>query len=110
MWPSNDDICAHIAGIFYDELLTKGSIQEGNQAAAKALHAAVKQIRSQHIQQPSLWAQYIHVGAWNNVTIDQIFTQCPPRTFRRNTKDQGPYLIADLVVWEFSSFCLTERR
>ncbi|KAL6231303.1 CHAT domain-containing protein [Aspergillus navahoensis] len=63
MWPSNDDICAQIAGIFYDELLTKGGIQEGNCAAAKALHTAVKQIRSQHIQQPSLWAQYIHMGA-----------------------------------------------
>jgi tetratricopeptide (TPR) repeat protein len=63
MWPSNDDVCAQIAAIFYDALLTKGGIKEGNTAPAKALHTAVKRVRSQYIQQPSLWAQYIHMGA-----------------------------------------------
>ncbi|KAF5626372.1 TPR domain protein [Fusarium tjaetaba] len=41
MWPSDDAVCAQVAGIFYSELLTKlGVIKEGNRAAAVALHAA----------------------------------------------------------------------
>ncbi|KAF9762006.1 hypothetical protein IL306_003591 [Fusarium sp. DS 682] len=64
MWSSNDVICAQVAGIFYNELLTKrGVIKEGSRAAAMALHTAVRQVRSQHLDKPSLWAQYIHMGA-----------------------------------------------
>jgi hypothetical protein len=63
MWPSNDDICAQVARRFYRELLTQGRIQEGNRGVAAALHAAVAEIRGQYPDQPSLWAQYIHLGA-----------------------------------------------
>ncbi|KAI9373577.1 CHAT domain-containing protein [Aspergillus egyptiacus] len=64
MWPSDDEICAQVAGIFYDELLVKkGMEKEGNRAVARALHTAVARVRSKHISKPSLWAQYIHLGA-----------------------------------------------
>lgn len=46
-WPSNDEICAQVASIFYRELIVKGGLREGNRAVAAALHAAVKEVRTQ---------------------------------------------------------------
>jgi hypothetical protein len=63
MWSSNDDICAQVAAIFYRELITKSGLQEGNWAVPAALHAAVKNVRAQHMERPYLWAQFIHFGA-----------------------------------------------
>lgn len=63
MWPSNDFICAKIASLFYRHLLTKGDMELGNRAVAAALHAAVVEVRSQNLERPNLWAQYIHSGA-----------------------------------------------
>jgi tetratricopeptide (TPR) repeat protein len=63
MWPSNDAICAQVARLFYQDLLTKGGIECGNRAVPAALHAAVAEVRSQNLERPYLWAQYIHSGA-----------------------------------------------
>jgi hypothetical protein len=63
MWPSNDAICAQVARLFYQDLLTKGGIERGNRAVPAALHAAVAEVRSQNLERPYLWAQYIHSGA-----------------------------------------------
>ena len=63
MWPSNDAICAQVASIFYQDLMMRGGIRGGSRAVAAALHAAVREVRSQNIDQPYLWAQYIHLGA-----------------------------------------------
>ncbi|KAJ5151471.1 Tetratricopeptide-like helical [Penicillium canariense] len=63
MWPSNDEICAQVASIFYRELIVKGGLREGNRAVAVAFHAAVKEVRMQHAEQPHQWAQFVHFGA-----------------------------------------------
>ncbi|RKL22757.1 hypothetical protein BFJ72_g14654 [Fusarium proliferatum] len=63
MWPSNDAICAQVASIFYQGLVTKDGIQGDDRAVAASLHAAVWNIRLKNIERPYLWAQYIHFGA-----------------------------------------------
>lgn len=63
MWPSSDTICAQVAKLFYQELLTNGGITAGDRAVPAALHAAVSQVRLQNLERPDLWAQYIHSGA-----------------------------------------------
>jgi tetratricopeptide (TPR) repeat protein len=63
MWPSNDDICAQVARVFYREFITNHGFRRGSRAVAAALHSAVSEVRTQHSNHPSLWAQYIHTGA-----------------------------------------------
>ncbi|KAJ5153993.1 Tetratricopeptide-like helical [Penicillium coprophilum] len=63
MWPSNDEICAQVAAIFYRELITEGGLVEGNRAVATALHTAVMTVREENLENPYLWAQYVHFGA-----------------------------------------------
>ncbi|KAH7186862.1 CHAT domain-containing protein [Fusarium oxysporum] len=63
MWPADDNICAQVATRFYSELLEKGGIYKGDKAVAAALQTAVTEVRSQNLQRPHLWAQYIHSGA-----------------------------------------------
>lgn len=63
MWPSNDEICAQVARVFYHELTVKDGISEGNRAVAAALHAALREVRSMNLEEPYLWAQYVHFDA-----------------------------------------------
>ncbi|KAL4881854.1 CHAT domain-containing protein [Aspergillus karnatakaensis] len=65
MWPSNDAICAEVAGAFYAELLANWDPDRSSRlnSPARALQAAVGGIRARNIDRPSLWAQYIHMGA-----------------------------------------------
>jgi hypothetical protein len=65
MWASDDDICARVARVFYDSLMImkRGKFNDENRAVAVALHQAVNQVRLEYLDQPYLWAQYIHFGA-----------------------------------------------
>ncbi len=61
MWPAKDSICAQMAGIFYRQL-GRESVPVSSRTVAEALHAAVCQMRSRNIDNPYLWAQYVHFG------------------------------------------------
>lgn len=64
MWASDDEICAKVARVFYASLLSmKSEINDENRAVAVALHQTVNQVRLEYLDQPYLWAQYIHFGA-----------------------------------------------
>jgi tetratricopeptide (TPR) repeat protein len=63
MWPSKDAICAQMASVFYQRLLTNREIKKRDMSVASALHAAVTEVRAQYLTSPHLWAQYIHSGA-----------------------------------------------
>jgi tetratricopeptide (TPR) repeat protein len=63
MWPSDDAICARVAKLFYQNLLTGDGVGLGNKAVPLMLDMAVEAIRLEHRNQPYLWAQFIHSGA-----------------------------------------------
>lgn len=61
MWPSSDHTCVQVADHFYANLAESKSKELGEECAY-ALHNAVLEVRSRHLKQPLLWAQYIHIG------------------------------------------------
>jgi len=66
LWPAQDFICAHVAGIFYRELTITPAHRRGaesDRVIAEALHKAIVEVRRDHLERPYLWAQYIHSGA-----------------------------------------------
>jgi CHAT domain-containing protein len=63
LWSADDAICARMAKLFYKFLIEKGDVKDRNQAVAEALHHAVVKVRSDYLQEPLLWALYIHSGA-----------------------------------------------
>lgn len=64
LWESQDDACRQVAVEFY-RLLFNGQHTEDAQhrAVSTAFHHAVKKIRDDNLQQPLLWASFIHTGA-----------------------------------------------
>jgi tetratricopeptide (TPR) repeat protein len=62
LWPIRDAIAAETARNFYQALIaSRGDQPAGAPAAADALHAAVRHLRSDHAD-PADWAAYIHCG------------------------------------------------
>lgn len=61
LWPANDDICVSLTKCFYQSL-TKSGTKSSNKAVAEALQNAILEIRSK-LQDPALWAPFIHSGA-----------------------------------------------
>ncbi|MFF1872809.1 CHAT domain-containing protein [Kitasatospora herbaricolor] len=64
LWEIYDPIAVSVADSFYSHLRTErdNNVPDVNRAA-HALHDAVRALRDQHSNLPSLWAAYIHAGA-----------------------------------------------
>jgi len=62
LWEISDQHAVDVAGSFYAALRGREGVLEVSQAA-RALHHAVRELRDQYPQVPSLWASYLHVGA-----------------------------------------------
>ena len=59
LWPVSDHDAVELAGELYEALKNAGTID----AAALALHAAVRRLRNRWLRMPSVWASHIHSGA-----------------------------------------------
>jgi tetratricopeptide (TPR) repeat protein len=59
LWPVGDRPAARIAEHVYTDIARNGSTE----AAAHALHEAIRQVRSFQAKRPSVWAAHTHVGA-----------------------------------------------
>lgn len=55
LWSVRDTLAPAVAADFYAAL-------DGPDAAALALHRAVRALRAAHPQSPGVWAPYVHVG------------------------------------------------
>jgi hypothetical protein len=63
LWSANDNICVKVAEAFYGYLTQNGSTTRfSNDQVAKALRSAILSIQSQHPEDPSIWAQFVHFG------------------------------------------------
>ncbi|MEU0216593.1 CHAT domain-containing protein [Streptomyces sp. NPDC006265] len=62
LWEIYDPTAIAIAESFYDYIRTSGAEVEPNRAA-EALHHAIRALRDECPNLPSLWAAYIHAGA-----------------------------------------------
>ena len=62
MWEIDDALAVDIATSFYRSL-GSSPVTLDIDRAAYALHQAVRTVRDQHLQTPSLWAAYLHAGA-----------------------------------------------
>ncbi|KAL0631832.1 hypothetical protein Q9L58_009294 [Maublancomyces gigas] len=63
LWESKDEACPQVAGDFY-ELLFNGQIAaEGHSKISSAFHNVVKKLRDKNLNQPLIWAPFIHTGA-----------------------------------------------
>ena len=62
LWEIDDALAVHVADTFYSALAT-GDNTIDTRHAAQALHHAVRAIRDQRPETPSLWAAYLHAGA-----------------------------------------------
>jgi hypothetical protein len=62
LWEISDQHAVDVAGSFYAALRDREGVLEVSQAA-RALHHAVRELRDQYPEVPSLWASYLHVGA-----------------------------------------------
>lgn len=62
LWEINDDIAVTIAETFYTKLTTSQDACDTDQAA-RALHDAIRAVRTKFPVTPSLWAAYLHSGA-----------------------------------------------
>lgn len=58
LWPVDDTLAADLARGFYDRLDAAGT----QDAAARALHDAMRLNRSLYSDQPSMWAAHVHSG------------------------------------------------
>ncbi len=62
LWEIDDALAVHVADTFYAALAT-GNNTIDTRYAAQALHHAVRPIRDEQPETPSLWAAYVHAGA-----------------------------------------------
>jgi tetratricopeptide (TPR) repeat protein len=60
LWPILDEYTPVIAQAIYEGLSKEGRRDTGH--TAEALHHAVDRVRTQHPDDPLLWAPYIHIG------------------------------------------------
>jgi hypothetical protein len=64
LWSADDAACVKLAESFYSSLTQKGTTtQFSNDQVARSLRDAVILIRSQHPEDPSIWAPFVHFGA-----------------------------------------------
>lgn len=64
LWEIYDPIAVTVADLFYSHLRPhEDSPVLDTTRAAQALHHAVRTVRDQHRNLPSLWAAYVHAGA-----------------------------------------------
>jgi CHAT domain-containing protein len=61
LWSVDDDVCAQVARLFYEDLTKSSKTLYSNRSVAAALRSAVLQVRS--TCDPSTWAAFIHSGA-----------------------------------------------
>lgn len=62
LWESDDELSVRVADAFYSGLVTDGGLID-TRKAARALHHAVRAVRDELPNTPSLWAGYMHAGA-----------------------------------------------
>ena len=67
LWNVQDDVCVDVAREFYKHLLTGMDKPEGrnerHQRVAWALHKALEPVGKEYINEPLIWAPFIHMGA-----------------------------------------------
>ena len=63
LWPIDDRAAAELAGAFYQHLTNQGTAPPTTDTAARALHEAVRRLRTAHPDTPVLWAAHTHTGA-----------------------------------------------
>ena len=60
LWSVADTATVRVARDVYDALARDGELDAAG--SAKALHAAVRALRTRHPGTPSMWAPFLHVG------------------------------------------------
>jgi CHAT domain-containing protein len=60
LWEVDDEIAAHIASHFYDQLTPAQEWAPG--AVATALHSAIRDVRDAYPLLPTAWAAHVHIG------------------------------------------------
>lgn len=63
LWPIDDAAATRIATDVYTRLTGDGSRPPRVDDASLALHHALRSLRADHIDEPSLWASHIHTGS-----------------------------------------------
>ena len=67
LWNVQDDVCVEVAREFYGHLLMGIDKPEGkmerHQRVSWALHKALEPVRKEYIDEPLIWAPFIHMGA-----------------------------------------------
>jgi tetratricopeptide (TPR) repeat protein len=67
LWNVQDDVCVDMAREFYKYLLMGMDEPEGrierHQRVSWALHKALEPVRKEYIDEPLVWAPFIHIGA-----------------------------------------------
>jgi CHAT domain-containing protein len=63
LWPADDGVCAQVAKLFYQSLVSCDGAADPNRAVAAALRDAVLQVREAYASEPDIWALYVHLGA-----------------------------------------------
>ena len=62
LWPINDAAARDITKDFYDDLTANGKTRPQISRSARALHHAIRRLRADYLQAPTLWAAHTHTG------------------------------------------------
>ncbi|MFI9150634.1 CHAT domain-containing protein [Streptomyces sp. NPDC053367] len=62
LWPVDERAAAEIANDFYLRLTTGGTTPPDTASSARALHHAVRSLRSRYMRSPTYWAAHTHTG------------------------------------------------
>lgn len=63
LWPVSDATAVKVSRAFYDCLTDSGRRAPRSEESARALHSAVRGLRSEYAATPTIWAAYVHTGA-----------------------------------------------
>ncbi|KAK7574550.1 hypothetical protein V3481_016530 [Fusarium oxysporum f. sp. vasinfectum] len=62
LWPAKDRVCVEVASLFYSSLFGQAQSQWKDGKTAWALREAVLAVRTDDIEMPLNWAQFVHYG------------------------------------------------